>query len=155
MVPLVALALAIQTDAVGAQIGPPPPSSIGGCELVDAVRKDTMSQLPDDIRAELLRFFKNDFAEAGAPFNPSDVIDPAHFVPQRRFLRAYRQKGDWIVWYEHGGIGYHLHAVGVRHWHLKSGAAIDSSSRYMGQTARELCAASKAFFDGARTSSDL
>lgn len=147
---LLAQAVGVRQDA-GAQPTPPMPELHACRSAVSSTSVNTLSELPGDAQAELRRFFPEGFADAGFPFNPTDVVG-GDTPPQRRFLRAYEQEGDWIIWYEHGGRGYHLHALGLRQ--RKSGRKVDGFARYTGNTAQHLCAATRAFFDGAMTSYD-
>jgi hypothetical protein len=55
-----------------------------------------------------------------------------------------------MIWYEHGGRGYHWHAVGMRKQSASRPISLDRNAKYVGSD-DSLCAASKAYFAGART----
>lgn len=122
------------------------------CRLEGATRVDRMSALPAAVSGALRGVIGNGLADAGEPFNASDVVTSDPPVPQRRFLRAYHHGGRWIVWYEHGGIGYHLHAIGLIQRKGRAAPEPYPWANYGGGTATALCAGSRAFFDGAQTS---
>jgi hypothetical protein len=150
---IIAMLLLIPPSSLQQNFGDSP--KLAACEVADAQVVNSFLGMPADVRIGLRRAFKGQFAEENGPFNASDFIDPHNPVPQRRFLRAYKRGNVWLVWYEHGGIGYHLHASGLTKRHDPSSVEMDSDARFIGSTAKDLCAATKAFFEGVRTSSDL
>lgn len=106
-----------------------------------------LADLPPAFQAELERGFRSarGLAEAGAPYNATDVVDPR--LPSRRFVGAVRFGTFWIVWYEHGGIVHSRNIIGV---HFD--AAADSYHLLSGTTLiGEPCRALRAVLDGVRT----
>lgn len=71
-----------------------------------------MVDLPPGVRAALIGSVGQPMAEAGGPFNPSDIVRDA--TPRSRFLRAYRVRDHWIVWIEQGGIGHGFRVLAFR-----------------------------------------
>ncbi len=70
----------------------------------------TISDLPPEIQQALTSLCGScTFADAGAPWNPGDVIVDVR--PQRRFTSIERRGSEWLISYEHGGIGKHNHTV--------------------------------------------
>jgi len=61
-----------------------PMPKLSACTPVGAKAVYHLSDLQPEAVARLNRFFKEGFADAGAPFNSTDVIRD-HAVPQRRF----------------------------------------------------------------------
>lgn len=133
-------------------IEPMPKLSV--CTHIGAKVAYHLSDLPPEAVVRLNRFFKEGFADAGAAFNLTDVIRD-HSVPQRRFLRAYQHGDKQIVWYEHGGRGYHLHALGMIKWPGHAGLEVSPFASFGGGNSADLCAASKAFFAGVQTSQEM
>ena len=125
---------------------------LGQCRLSGSTMVTASGDLPDEVRLTLQTFFHGDIAEAGGPFNATDTWIGNPPYPTRRFIRAYRHGSRWIVWYEAGGRGHSLHAVGViqRSWQARP--EVDTYARYVGFEGRQLCAASRAYFEGAMTS---
>lgn len=133
-------------------ISPMPKLSV--CAIGKAEAIYHLSDLPSGAVERLKLFFNDGFADAGAAFNPTDGIKrPA--VPQRRFLRAYQRGDKLIVWYEHGGRSYQLHALGMNKWPEPTGLRVSPFAWFGGGNSEELCAASKAFFDGVLTSQEM
>jgi hypothetical protein len=56
-----------------------------------------MTDLPPPVRTALQGAVRDRIAEAGAPFNNSDVIT-LDSPPRTRFLRAYHLRDLWLVW---------------------------------------------------------
>ena len=90
------------------------------CVLPDpaATYFENLDALPDVIRADLLSH-TGAMAARNEPFNPTDVGTPATAgLPHHRFLRAAHAGLRWMIWYEHGGYGDHIHlavyVLGVR-----------------------------------------
>jgi len=127
---------------------------LSACTPAGAKAVYHLSDLPPEAVARLKRFFKEGFADAGAPFNSTDVIRD-HAVPQRRFLRAYQHGDKQIVWYEHGGRGYHLHALGMIERPEQTGLEVSPFAWFGGGNNADLCAATKAFFAGVQTSQEM
>jgi hypothetical protein len=112
---IAALALLLQHTSP-AEAKPYPMPLLAPCRLNQPAEMiASRRELPAALNAGLSRLFARDggLSDAGEPFNPSDVITDTT-PPQRRFLRAYHAGHHWIIWYEHGGLGYHLHAIGFR-----------------------------------------
>lgn len=131
-----------------------PMPKLSACTPVGAKAVYHLGNLPPVAVERLKAFFKEGFADAGTAFNATDVIrNPS--VPQRRFLRAYQHGDKWIVWYEHGGRGYHLHALGMIKWPDQTGPKISPFGWFGGGNSAALCAASKAFFDGVEISQEM
>jgi hypothetical protein len=49
------------------------------------------------------------FADFNAPWNATDVI--VDDLPRRRLVKVGYSKTEWIIEYEHGGRGRHVHSV--------------------------------------------
>jgi hypothetical protein len=49
------------------------------------------------------------FADVGAPWQDTDFITGD--LPQRRLVRVEHSGSEWIIEYEHGGRGKHLHSA--------------------------------------------
>jgi hypothetical protein len=79
-------------------------------------------------------------------FNSSDLLEQ---VPSRRFLKAGNLLNQWIIWYEHGGFGYHKHVVGYR---LRSRPNLEPSStrnaQFIANYVGNQCAATNAILSG-------
>lgn len=124
--------------------------AISACELGAGSRiAATITQLPDEVAAELHRFFgpEGGISEANGLYNSTDVVNGG--VPVRRFLRAHQVGDYWIVWYERGGL-----AAGQRTIALKRDGNREGSTYRMlpGTTFRgDLCAATKAIAAGVRS----
>ena len=111
----------------------------------------SIKQLPNDVSAELARFFNDavPMSDASGPFNSTDVISGP--IPQRRFVRAYQSGRYWIIWYEQGGsVG------GLRTIALHRNARRDGSSPLFQAVpgslfAGEPCMATKAILAGVRS----
>lgn len=122
-----------------------PPCSFAG----PAQQVDTLAALPAQVRAELLRALAagGGLAEAGEAFTRTDVVHDRS-LPRRRFARAYLTGDTWFVWFEQGGFAYNLTMVAlVRPRGAASGYRAVPGSRFTGN----LCAASRAFLAGARS----
>lgn len=78
----------------------------------------TMTMLPPSI-AEALRGFcaPCSFADAGSSWQATDAIvrnltdDKRGDLQFRRLIGIKQVGNEWIIWYEHGGIGKHNHTV--------------------------------------------
>jgi len=69
----------------------------------------SMSALPVTVREALLALCAPcEFADSGARWNPTDVLDGR---PQRRLSRAEQTASGWLIQYDHGGRGRHIHTV--------------------------------------------
>ena len=69
-------------------------------------------ELPEPIRASLRQHLP-DLAARDAAFQRHDVVpDPP--LPLRRFAWAVSGRRSWVVVYEHGGFGDHVHAITFR-----------------------------------------
>jgi hypothetical protein len=69
----------------------------------------SFSEVPADVRAALKDLCKGcTFADMGADWNPTDVIDNR---PTRRIKQAGYSETEWFVQYEHGGYAPHSHMV--------------------------------------------
>ena len=83
---------------------------------------------------------------------PGATPDPAAApaaTPHRRFLRAYGKKDRWVIWYEHGGRGYHRQTLAL---------LLDSRQGWMAEPwsglSGDLCRATQALFEGVTTAGD-
>ncbi|WP_294239103.1 hypothetical protein [uncultured Sphingomonas sp.] len=128
----------------------PETPKIAECRFTQATtRFDSLKALPEPIRAEIARFFKNGggLAEAGGEFNSTDVID-AH-IPGARFIRAYHTQDTWFIWWERGGFVHSLLTLALtRTQEATSGPVfrVTPGSIFTG----DLCAGSNAFLLGVR-----
>lgn len=98
-----------------------------------------MADLPKPVRAALLAAVGRPVAEAGAPFNGSDVVSPDS-PPGVRFLLAYHVRDLWLVWVELGGIGHRFHLLAFRD--AAQGASVAVPVPW--DASRNLCTASRA-----------
>ena len=72
----------------------------------------SISDLPAEIQQALTSLCDScTFADAGALWNSGDVI--ANDRPHRRFTSIERRGSEWLISYEHGGIGKHNHTVAL------------------------------------------
>lgn len=126
--------------------------SVAECAIAGSKVVYRLADLPDDVRAQLVGAFDDGFAEVETAFDATDVDSPGR--PHRRFIRAYQSGTQWMIWYEHGGRGYHWHAVGMRKQSESRPISLDRNAKYVGGDA-SLCAGSKAYFAGARASEDM
>ena len=70
----------------------------------------SISFLPSDVRQALAALCSPcSFADSGAPWNATDVIDDR--LPRRRLVKTEKHGADWLVQYEHGGFATHDHTV--------------------------------------------
>ena len=79
---------------------------------------ERLDALPQPIRTDLLSR-TGPMASRDEPFNATDYSVPATAdLPHHRFLRAAHTGLRWMIWYEHGGYGDHVHlavyVLGVR-----------------------------------------
>ncbi|KTW02921.1 hypothetical protein [Sphingomonas sanguinis] len=72
-----------------------------------------MGALPEPVRLAVVAAVGGPVAEAGAPFQVSDMVRPDS-PPRTRFLRAYRVRDRWLVWVEQGGIGHGFRVLAFR-----------------------------------------
>ena len=86
-------------------------------------------------------------ADIGEPFVPFDVVDTSKNLPERQFVRAYVFNDRVIVWYYHGGIGTHFHAVEFRNQRdtFEREPVLRVTGRKLGGP---LCKATQAMLDG-------
>jgi hypothetical protein len=151
----VGLALLLQAASpVSEHIFPMP--RLAPCRLSASTMVTHLRELPDEVRLTLQTFLQEGgIAEADGPFNATDTWLGHPPYPWRRFLRAYRHGIRWVIWYEVGGRGYHLNAIGViqRKWQTRP--EIDEYARYSGFNGQQLCAASRAYFDGAQLAKNI
>ena len=68
-----------------------------------------VADLPAEVRAAL----KTPMADAGAPWQATDVIVTPG-LPFARLIGAHRDGTTWTVEYERGGIGYSRHRTTLR-----------------------------------------
>jgi hypothetical protein len=121
----------------------PDEAKLSSCALgSEATWTDRFDALPQPIQVELLTHVKA-MAEPGDLFNPTDIGSG----PRHRLIRAGSYGKVWFVWYEHGGLGYHRHVAFLDL--VVSGNSPTPSARSIGNfVSSDLCAATKAFFDG-------
>lgn len=130
--------------------GAPAVTALPACDLgPSAIVAHRLADLPPPVAGAVRRGFgASGIAEAGAPFNATDVLRPG--LPQRRFVRAYRVAAYWIIWYDMGGIVSDMRTVAFRRMDSRGGAA----QRYQMEPdtvfAGEPCRASKALLSGVR-----
>lgn len=105
-----------------------------------------MVDLPPGVRAALMGSVGQPMAEAGGPFNPSDIVRDG--TPRSRFLRAYRVRDHWIVWIEQGGIGHGFRMLAFRDGAHGTSLGLPVSHR----PGQSLCAASRAIVADRRKS---
>ena len=67
------------------------------------------ADLPEAVRTDLTDR-AGTLADRGEPFNSTDVVTNGD-GPGRRFIRAVQSEDNLFVWYEHGGIGLHVHVL--------------------------------------------
>jgi hypothetical protein len=90
-------------------------STVGGFDeaLRGSFRSITsIRDLDAAVKAEIRRRVGESIADAGAPFQATDVV--AEGLPRRRFVVAGMSTATpkyWIVCYEHGGRGHHFHVA--------------------------------------------
>jgi hypothetical protein len=70
---------------------------------VGTIAADNMTELPKEIKNNLMMLFKDRIADAGQDFLDSDVITKENRnLPDVRFIKGYRLKGLYIVFFETG-----------------------------------------------------
>ena len=129
-----------------------PMPRLGECRLAGSTTVTRLDDLPEAVRSTLNTLVPDGIAEAGGPFNATDVWVGQPPYPRRRFIRAYRHGRRWVIWYEAGGRGHDLHAVGVIPGRAE--AQMSYSGPYSSTDGRQLCAASRVYFGGAASSGD-
>jgi hypothetical protein len=149
---IVALQLAIPPHQKAANLSVYQAPIVAECAIPGSKVVYRLADLPGDVRAQLVGAFDDGFAEVETAFDATDVHYPGR--PERRFIRAYQSGTKWMIWYEHGGRGYHWHAVGMRKQSASRPISLDRNAKYVGSD-DSLCAASKAYFAGARASEDM
>lgn len=154
---LLAILQAVADPIVWKERNQPDMPRLSRCEFRErASEASSFGALPRQVAAELARFFgpAGGLADAGGAFNSTDVVEDRG-VPQRRFVRAYLVRDVWLIWYEHGGIGHHLHTLALtKARDGASGATVFRATPGSNFTG-DLCAGSRAFLAGARTGSDM
>ena len=90
---------------------PAPQSPVAAILTAEAVDTKSVHQIPAPVVARLLSLMKHDprLASAGEAFNATDVVWPNRAM--RRLVLARGNSSSWLVYYEHGGRGYHRHLV--------------------------------------------
>ncbi|WP_230481094.1 hypothetical protein [Sphingomonas sp. Leaf21] len=100
-------------DDIPAHLAAPMPA-LPHCTIAGAAPETRrMADLPPPVRRALQGAVGGRIAEAGAPFNVSDIVK-SDSPPQTRFLRAYRVRSLWLVWVEQGGIGHRYRVLAFR-----------------------------------------
>jgi hypothetical protein len=122
------------------------------CRFEQPARLATsMARLPEQVRAEIERFFAagGGIADVDGEYNSTDYVDDSR-VPRRRFIRAYFVQNVWLVWWEAGGF---VRRAGTLALTARPGShdrpvtfAASPGSMFTG----DLCIGSKAFLMGAR-----
>lgn len=121
------------------------------CDLgPEAVVVYRFADLPPAVITEARRGFAvGGIAEAGAPYNATDVIRAG--LPQRQFVRGYGVGRYWIIWFEQGGFVSGRRTVALRRVDTRRGEA----ARYLMEPgtvfAGDACAASRAILAGVRS----
>lgn len=133
----------------------PPMPKVPECGFSKPVKQvASMTDLPEQVRAELVRFFASSggLADANSEFNSTDVVEDTS-VPRLRFIRAYLTEDVWFVWWEAGGVGRGLNTLALKRGRGKGreqeAYRAEPGSIFTG----DLCAGSKAFLAGARAAS--
>jgi hypothetical protein len=144
-VPMIVAALALLTpSAAYAQ-----DDGVPQCKLAQPVKYyDRLGDLPKPLQ-EAVRAQTGDIAEAGAPYNATDVRTEG--LPSRRFIRAGQSGDSWFVWFEHGGMVYNVQTLGYI-WIIIPGHPEDTAPRLTAHFVLEPCTAASAFLDGVMTS---
>ena len=86
-------------------------AAVDACVLPDpaAVYFDSLDAVPEVIRNDLLAR-TGAMAARAERFNATDFSTSATVsLPHHRFLRAAHTGQRWMIWYEHGGYGDHIH----------------------------------------------
>jgi len=66
----------------------------------------SLQELPRELRHELTSHLP-DIVDRGESFEATHV----GYGPRRRFIIAAATESRWVIAYEHGGIGYHIHVL--------------------------------------------
>jgi hypothetical protein len=114
---ILGLVLLVQTATAEAATPSPKPS----CNLFswkNVVRFESLKTMqPEVVRILLDRFGpqtadrSNLMAGRDAPWQGTDMADPAHPSPLRRFIYGLKFGHRWFIWYERGGKNYSTHVV--------------------------------------------
>ncbi|WP_454279109.1 hypothetical protein [Sphingomonas sp. Marseille-Q8236] len=121
-----------------------PMPDLPGCPIKGAgPEMRRMADLPPSVRQALRHAIGNPVAEAGSPFNGSDMVSPGS-PPRTRFLRAYRVRDLWLVWVEQGGIAHVFRLLAFRDGPHGASAPVPMPLRGRAK----LCTASRAIGEG-------
>lgn len=70
----------------------------------------SVSQLPPAVAQALTSLCAPcSFADVNGPWEATDAI--VNNLPQRRLVRVSHAGAEWIIEYEHGGRGHHMHTA--------------------------------------------
>lgn len=109
-----------------------------------------LADLPPAVASEARRGFAvGGIAEAGAPYNATDVMREG--LPQRQFVRGYGVGRYWILWFEQGGFASGRRTVALRRVDPRKGGAARYQMEPGTVFAGDSCAASKAILAGVRS----
>lgn len=64
------------------------------------------SDVPPEIRTQLVEAVDGEISPKGGPFNSTDLIVDS--TPRARFFGACSESEHWVIAIERGGIGYHM-----------------------------------------------
>ncbi len=129
---------------------PKPPA----CEFAGgAVQVDRLSDLPPHVRIAVDRLFApmNGMAEAGRPYNWTDVIASSDLSPRTRFVRAYFTGNIWFIWYDAGGVGIMRQTIGIGEFRDPQTGRLTAGGLPGSRFSGDLCAGSKAYLAGVRS----
>jgi len=87
------------------------PAAVEDILSADYTRANTVDQIPWVVLTALLGLMEHDprLASPGEPFNATDIVDSD--LATRRLVFAAGTSASWLIYYEHGGGGYHRHLV--------------------------------------------
>jgi hypothetical protein len=86
------------------------PSAPVASKAVAPSNAASMASMPIDVQHALVSLCGGcTFADFNAPWNPGDEI--ADDTPQRHLTKVEHRGSEWLIQYEHGGIGKHDHTI--------------------------------------------
>jgi hypothetical protein len=106
-----ALAAGIALGSPVSAPGAATPAAVEDILSADYTRANTVDQIPWVVLTALLGLMEHDprLANPGDRFNATDVVDSE--LATRRLVFAAGTSTSWLIYYEHGGLGYHRHLV--------------------------------------------
>ena len=75
---------------------------------------DSFEMLPEAVVKYLMDKIDEPISPIGGPFRATDVVITPPDIPSRRLMYLGEANDVFIIWYEHGGRGYHHHVVLLR-----------------------------------------